>query len=522
MRHLRWLAPLLALGVGSLAAAAAPATAPPAANFTWGPLDGLYAPGVVQVFGPLPWAAGKRPQTLFVQGKDLLGLAPAQLAQVKTTVGQGAALVVLEADQAAIDRASALVGQRPILGLGGRILPLFALRSGRSFAIEPTLFRREPAALPIASQVATLRHLQAWLGAAGTQAPALSGSAGPGSGATVNLLEAATPFSHTQLWPYQFSYASHSQDNGNWQQCTNNYSLQLLVWPVYVATSTAVNQPTDFFVTQVDAQWDASACFGFYPESESYSSRMAGYYHDTILFSSSVAAYTNDFTNFLIVPGQNSPQSTDPSVATTTGLSWNLGGTGTIGSSGLSGTTSLAFTAGVTFSDQTTVTYPSTQVTNTSTSSKANGAGGPGGSGVAAWAFNFGAPTFPGDLCAGTSMGETAPSSSGSYETQMSWIWQAAPPVRASLGATGLPISLDFSPTVAYRYIGAGPYAYYGVQSPDGIPVDPFDPDATYVGWGVEPRPDDDCFKQQGSFPYPPQPVPAVVFNVPFAPLPAS
>jgi hypothetical protein len=421
-----------------------------------GKLDGALAGPLLALVHPSPWK-GQIDGVVLMPGSALATLTTAQQKALASLHRKGLAVVITRASQDYIDALNHTLGiAKPgSLPNGLKYLDLYASamsRGGfRSYLLAPampvdqnaTRMPEKPANLYLRT-----REFLKWTRniSSGSQTAT---AAPPSMPVQINNKIASWQTTITQ--PVVYYWASCGTPTNS---CTNNYTLQVSVWPVYSQTNAQYNtsnpsqqQPIDFFIMSLSGNLNSAGCFGFYDKS--HPTRISAYWARQ--YDLGAAVKDNWPLADLNIASGWSPQAANPDVSVTQGTSWSLSGSGSVGFQGDDPTGSASFNAGVAFDNSSTITYQAfqTQPNIGATSQTLN---------VASWTYDswnyVHSMIQPSNgMCGGPGFA-TLPSilTSTTFSPTDTWVWQAYPAVRQKYNGISLPIQIDFSVLLGWTY----------------------------------------------------------------------
>ncbi|HMH44937.1 MAG TPA: hypothetical protein VK557_15715 [Pyrinomonadaceae bacterium] len=446
-------------------------------TYFMGKLDGGLAAPLVALLHPSPWK-GQSDGVILIPASALSSLTKRQEAALASSHRKGLPIVITGASQQHIDALNKILGiaKTSDLPQGLKYLDFYASamtrRGFRSYLMAPSIPVDENAAhLPEkpANLYTRTREFLKWINDA--QSSTMAMATAPPPSMPVQIYNDVASWQTTISQPVQYYWASCGTPTNS---CTNNYTLQVNVWPVYSQTNAENNAnpasqqlPTDFFIMSLWGNLSSAGCFGFY--NKSHPTRISAYWARQ--YNLSAAVQDNWPIADLNIASGWSPQAANPSASVTTGTTWSLGGTGTVGFQGSDPTGSVSFNAGVSFNKTATVNYPAlqTQPNIGSTSQTLN---------VASWTYdswNYVHSTIQpsNGMCGGKGFGTLPPIISNStFSPQDTWVWQAYPAVRQKYNGVSLPIQIDFSVLLGWTYypgyaVSCKPKGSHGNEYPE-------------------------------------------------------
>ncbi len=340
------------------------------------PLSGTLGDALQAALGANFWT-GQSDGILMLSAQDLANLNQSQRLQIKDAAKAGKHVVVTHVTQADIKKASELLGMSaPItLNKSQPYLDFIALGSNdaaqiHGFGMVPVVGGTQvnegwlPLGVePEPQKMVRVKEFINWLKqpAATKTATVQSGLANPAGSGTGYVEIQNMPASF--LWTHQYSvaYNTGTCNSKLLGPCYNTYQVTATAWPVYVSSFN--NNITDYFIVTLGSNLSPQGCYGWYRgQGMDHENRIAAYWAQHYTYQASAFTPEQGFWGFddLQINSNYQPNTASSSVDVTTGVTWNLSGTGSVGSSGAS----VGFSAGVSFSNTQQQTYTAMSATS--------------------------------------------------------------------------------------------------------------------------------------------------------------
>jgi hypothetical protein len=433
-----------------------------AAAYVHGKLDGLLADHLLAVLQPVKWR-GETNGPVLLAGKNARKLDGAQLKRLLAVYAAGQPIVLTNATKEHVKALMNKLGQPVPVELRPPY-DHFDYYAYANSAFGSKVFTMLPP-IPVTSQQLTplgketdleklqrAQELVQWIKLDVQQSVQTGGkpSGAQGTGSEIlDIVAGVKAWEVKTQYPVTYYWGSCGFETN----CTNNYQVYFDAWPVYSASNDTPGgtQPTDFFVTQLSANLNASGCWDAY---QKYSGgtldnqdQISAFWVRQYQFTASVPqAPPWTASDLAVDPQSYNPQTSDPNVSVQEGTTWSIGGSGTVGP----GATAVGFSASATFSTSTTYQYQALKtIANVGGSDSTQ----------ASWtydAWDFVRSAFDNHNCslpdlAGASL-EADVITDATFSPTMTYVWNASKNVRQAYNSGTLPVTYDLGVQLGWAY----------------------------------------------------------------------